>query len=153
VCWLDPGATTGIATWNSQLRRVTTWQDTFTGTGLALERMARQYGHDLELGYESYVITPGSHVRHDGSALHMIGVITWLAFRHGACMLPSQSPSARRVGLKHLRPAGWYRPGVPHGMDAAAHLLTDGLRRGWLPEELTARIRRSLHGSSGTASG
>lgn len=95
----------------------------------------------VSLGYEQFNITPGSHVKHDGSALMVIGMARWLAWKHGMAMLPSQPPSARRLGLKHLKTLGWYRPGQQHGMDAAGHLGTYMISNDLLPEELKERLR------------
>jgi hypothetical protein len=141
ICWLDPGATTGIAAYTFRAGgSFHSWQLQFSETGRRIEELAGDWG-PLHLGYESFTITPGSHVRHDGSALMSIGMARWLAFKHGIAMLPSQPPSARRLGLKHLKTVGWYRPGLGHANDAAAHLLTYFLAKNLLPEELKERLR------------
>lgn len=146
ICWLDPGGTTGIAAWTFRAGgSFHSWQLQFREAGEKIELLARDWA-PLYLGYESFTITPGSHVRHDGSALMAIGMARWLAFKHGIAMLPSQPPSARRLGLRHLKTVGWYRPGQGHGMDAAAHLLTYFLANNLLPEELKERLR---NGNSG----
>lgn len=148
ILWADPGGTTGIAAWLFDRGDGEFWcsQDGFRETGQKVEVLAQEYGADLSLGYERFTILPGAgSVKHDGSALMVIGMLRWLALKHGVSMLPSQSPSDRRLGLKHLRTVGWYRPGKEHARDAAAHLLVHGMKYGWLPEEVKVRLR----GSSG----
>lgn len=147
-CWLDPGATTGIAVWTFRAGGVfRSWQLQFRETGERIELLARDWA-PLHLGYESFTITGGgSHVKHDGSALMAIGMARWLSLKHGLTMLPSQPPSARRLGLKHLKTLGWHRPGLGHANDAAGHLATHMISKGLLPEELKERLRDGNSGN------
>lgn len=140
-CWLDPGGTTGIAVWTFRGGGVfRSWQLQFREAGERIEQLAEQW-QPLYLGYESFTITPGSRVKHDGSALMAIGMARWLCFKHGIATLPSQPPSARNLGLRHLKTLGWYRPGLGHANDAAGHLATYAISKGLLPEELKERLR------------
>lgn len=146
ILWADPGATTGLAAYFFNRGDGEFWcaQEQFRETGERVELLAREYGAELSLGYERFSITPGSgagFIKHDGSALMVIGMLRWLALRHGTVMLPSQSPSDRRLGLAHLRDVGWYKSGKEHARDAAAHLLVNAMRDGWLPEELKVKLR------------
>lgn len=144
VVWLDPGGTTGIAMWRHQDQTFGSRQDDFPGTGTVIETLAATYHHELDVGYESYHITPGSHVKHDGSSLRVIGMVEWLVHKHRAILLPSQQPSARRVGLLNLKTVGWFKPGKVHANDAASHLLVYLLKRNQLPQELKERIAHGL---------
>jgi len=138
--WLDPGGTTGIATWDYDKVAFGSHQSDWQMTGTYIEKIAAWLGPELEIGYESYTITPGSHVKHDGSALLIIGMVRWLAYRHGATLLQSQQPSARKLGLLHLRKLGWYRAGTQHANDAAAHAAVYLMKTNQLPAELKERI-------------
>lgn len=146
VVWLDPGGTTGVAAWYFERQLFRSWQEDFLHTGQLIEHIAREAERPIRLGYEQFTITPGRQIKHDGSALMVIGMARWLTLMHDFGMLPSQPPSARRLGLKHLKTVGWYRAGQQHGMDAAGHLMTWMLAGNLLPEELKERIRG---GSSG----
>lgn len=146
LLWLDPGGMTGLAAWHFGKQQFWASQGDFRSTGQYIEHLAATAA-PLHIGVESFSVTPGSHIRHDGSAFMVIGMTRWLAWKHGASMLPSQPPSARRLGLKHLKTVGWYRPGIPHGMDAAAHLLVSAMRDGWLPEEMKEKIRNGNSGN------
>ena len=144
ILFADPGGTTGLAAYFFDRGDGEFWcsQSQFAETGRTVELLAQEYGADLSLGYERFTILPGAgSVKHDGSALMVIGMLRWLALRHGTVMLNAQSPSDRRLGLKHLRTVGWYKPGAEHARDAAAHLLVHAMKYGWLPDELKARIR------------
>lgn len=138
--WLDPGGTTGMAAWFFETGEFRSWQEDFKGTGARIESLAFHVKH-LSIGYEQYNISPGRYVRHDGSSLMVIGMTRWLALVHGASMLPSQPPSARNLGLKHLKVLGWHRPGLGHANDAAAHLASWAISNDLLPEELKERLR------------
>jgi hypothetical protein len=142
ILFLDPGGTTGMALWRFRDQQFQAAQGDFRTVGRQIEQLA-ETARPLSIGFESYAVTPGRQIKHDGSAFMVIGMTRWLAFRHQAIMLPSQPPSARRLGLRHLKTVGWYRAGIPHGMDAAAHLLVVALKDGWLPEEMKEAIRVS----------
>lgn len=136
---------TGIATWNAADELFGSHQDDWRGTGEFLETMAVHLQGDLAIGYESYHITPGSHVKHDGSALMVIGMVRWLAHRHGAIMLPSQQPSARRLGLSQLTKLDWHRPTKGgHADDAAAHLATYLMKTNTLPDGLKRKLSEGM---------
>jgi hypothetical protein len=146
ITWLDPGGTTGIATWTPDPGTETgsgefrSRQEDFRSTGNYLNMLMRDNPGTM-LGYEQYNITPGRYVKHDGSSLMVIGMARWLALVHGAVMLPSQPPSARKLGMQHLKTLGWYRPGLGHANDAAGHLLVWLLKENLLPEELKEKLR------------
>jgi|FreactTroBogLake_1042271.scaffolds.fasta_scaffold58675_2 hypothetical protein len=139
--WADPGGTTGLALWDFVEQRFNSTQLQFRETGALVEDLVTRYGSDFYLGYEQFTITPGRQIKHDGSALMVIGMLRWLTVKHNVAMLPSQPPSARRLGLKHLKTLGWYRAGQQHGMDAAGHLATWAITNDLLPEELKERLR------------
>lgn len=135
---------TGIATWNVPDELFGSHQDDWRGTGEYIETMAANFGSELAIGYESYHITPGSHVKHDGSALMVIGMVRWLAHRHGAEMLASQQPSARKLGLRHLTTLGWHKPALGHADDAAAHLAVYLMKTNTLPDDLKRRLAEGM---------
>lgn len=144
VLFADPGGTTGLAAYFFDKGSGEFWcgQYGFAETGRTVEMLCEEYGADLSLGYERFTILPGAgSVKHDGSALMVIGMLRWLSLRHGTVSLPSQAPSDRRLGLKHLRTVGWYKPGLEHARDASAHLLVHGMKYGWLPEEVKGKLR------------
>jgi hypothetical protein len=145
--WLDPGATTGIATWNFRTGQFRSCQEDFLRTGRFLVEMGEYAERPISLGYEQFNITPGSYVHHDGSALMTIGMARWLTLVHEFKLLPSQPNSARRLGLKHLKTLGWHVPGRGHANDAAGHLATWMITGDLLPEELKERLRGDGRGT------
>lgn len=141
IAWLDPGEVTGLA-----------WAD------LVADRFGSgQYGEDelvhlvdslvathhgrIAIGWELYLQTP----RSKGIAtysLRAIARVRALCRDKGVPILKGQPSSARafRSTVAFLRRLGWYRPGMPHANDAAAHLFRYLLKQRPIPENIRKRL-------------
>ena len=155
--WLDPGKTTGLASWDSRNDSFTSIQasDLVTvGNWIEMlilvndSEMAEDSddnddddgtGLRIEIGWEKFVTTPGT-VRHGGKpdwSLEVIGVARYLAVKHGLSILPPQMSSMMAIATdERLRLVGWYRPGKQHANDAARHLFRYLVVTGRLPADL-----------------
>jgi hypothetical protein len=138
LAWFDPGKMTGWALWVNE---------TFSSGQLPqlevspfLTQLAQHFGSELDVGWERFLILPGSRVKHDGSALRVIGVLEQVVHDHGLGQRVPQPSSSRVLGLNHLRTVGWHKRGEGHANDAAAHLLSDLLKTNRLPADLKRRI-------------
>lgn len=139
VIWLDPGQTTGIATYNFNGGYFLSSQHDFHATGEAIDGLLREYD-DAVVGWEQYIIAPG----HRGTAafsLEVIGMAKWLAHLHDATTLQPVPSAARKLGSDDkLKKLGWYIPGMRHANDASAHMLAWLLRTKLLLPELQQRL-------------
>jgi hypothetical protein len=170
--WVDPGESTGWAAWldpptladeGAMLRYFQvlgfTEPPRFFG-GQApwrvvcedLYALTCQFGSFLSLGWEDYLLLPGSR-HHDPSALKVIGFLEWLTSRGGESSRPHtlvpQPSSNRLLGASKLTMLGWFRPGERDSNSAAAHLLSHLLSQNRLPAELLARVLPGEEASSG----
>jgi len=137
VMWLDPGMTTGLATYGFFSDTFYSCQLKFHDLGEYLDVQCNWLGEDLHLGWELYLNTPGSFGKPD-LALEPIGVARYLAVKHGCVLLQPQPSSARKLGSDDkLKRLGWYKPGQRHANDASNHLLSYLLRERKLPGHLT----------------
>ncbi len=142
VLWADPGGTTGLA-----------WID-LTADGYAFrckqasgtEEAAYlvdgilNYGPDgyrdrptngsVWVGWEQYIVTSGGgRAGNPAPSLEVIGAMKWLCRESGARVLPAAPASHRIVASPALlKSIGWWRPGMPHAMDAARHLCAWAMR-------------------------
>jgi hypothetical protein len=123
VCWLDPGLTTGIATYGHGVFAAYQIEGLYPFGAWADYTFAHTEGNRLAVGWESYLIT-GARSRESAVSLRVIGVAQYLALKHGAEILP-EMPSSARVGISPaiLKRLGAYQAGLPHGMDAMRHLV------------------------------
>lgn len=136
VIWVDPGASTGWALWDATGRFASGQHEAFTVENLLYDVLTRN-SMWIQLGWEQYLITPGSRISHDGSAVRVIGFLEWAA-RHTGCEvlkpMPSSARSLGQDGAK-LQALGWHKPGKRDANAAAAHLLAHLLREKLLPRE------------------
>lgn len=139
ILWVDPGEHTGWAMWDGD-KKFTSGQGTRLISGITLEVLIRDQVPALKVGWESYLILPGSKVKQDGSALKMIGVLEHLRANYSFAVIKPKPSSSRKVGLQHLQVVGWYRKGNKHANDAAAHLLSYVMTYNLLPSELLQKI-------------
>jgi hypothetical protein len=134
VLWIDPGGTTGFAwathTWDGYefdcgQRTGTESAATFVNSLLSAHtgNVNDVFG-TVWVGWEQYIVTSGGgRSGNPAPALEVIGAVKWLCYNAGARVLPAVPASHRAVMTTDaLKAAGWYRPGVPHAMDAARHL-------------------------------
>ena len=144
ILWLDPGRTTGWARLrdNQHFESGEAWVQL---AGDIMHDHCAQSGRALA-GWEQFNITPATYrLKGSSEAIEVIGIIRWLAVRHGAEVLPAASRQARMtVAPDVLRKLGWWKPGLPHANDAARHLLAWMIRSGTLEEEHKAILAESL---------
>lgn len=162
--WFDPGETTGWAallglnmgkigpyvpgSYNPQNRQPVflSGQLPRLELGLFLQVVLGRVGSFGTVGYERFLITPGSHVAHDQSAIKAIGVIEQFTALCGLKLI-GQAPSSSRVaGLRALEVAGWKIKSSPHANDAAAHLLTFLLATNQAPRDVADKVEIALMG-------
>jgi|SRR5277367_1885475 len=149
ITWLDPGLTTGIASW-------------YPATG---ELVSEQIFGMLEasyqirdilnipsdeatrpaIGWEAFTIRPGSsHLDLDTTALEVIGTTKMTAADLNVTVFWPQQPADRSLGEKHLVTVGWHRPGREHANVAAAHLLSYLLEARLLPADMLVKITEKM---------
>ena len=137
--WLDPGKTTGVATYDFSSGYFSSSQHDFVMTGEVIDGLLTDT-MDAAIGWEQYIIAPG----HSGTAaysLEVIGMARWLAHRHDALVLPAVPSAARKLGSDDkLKKLGWYVPAMRHANDASAHMLAWLLRTKKLLPELQQRL-------------
>jgi hypothetical protein len=135
VLWIDPGGTTGFA-WVEHTPDGYVFDFAqAVGTEAAARQAWKIINWDREefdrsdparvwVGWEQYIVTAGGgRSGNPAPALEVIGALKWLCYNAGARVLPAVPASHRAVMTTDaLKAAGWYRPGVPHAMDAARHL-------------------------------
>lgn len=140
VIWVDPSDMLGWFKWLPGINRVEGGECRFLEFGYRLERYAGMES-TLWLGWESFTIRPGtSRTTTDTSAPEAIGMLKWIAHRHGFRVLPPQQPDARVLGQKHLKAAGWQQPGLDDATSAAAHCLSWALSNHVAPSGLVSAI-------------
>jgi hypothetical protein len=141
VAWLDPGKTTGWASWSPTAGEFESGELLFLPLG---EWLRQRLSVTVWLGWEAYTVRPGgARIKFQPDSLEVIGMTRWLAYSQYARVLPPQQPSARQTGLLHLKSAGWHRPGLGHANDAAGHLLAFLLAYRLAPPELMGKIRET----------
>lgn len=121
VLAIDPGLTTGIATWED---------GEFTSLSMTIEQFYNLAHKMIDWAdvvvFESYTITLQTLKKSRGEnwSLELIGIIRYLADRYEKPILP-QAPSDAMgfASNKKLRALDWYTPGPDHPNDAARHLL------------------------------
>jgi hypothetical protein len=143
VVWLDPGLTTGWATYDLSQHEFKSGQGDLFATGTRLTSLAKWYRGGLAVGWERYLVLPGSGGI-TGTAepsLETIGMARWICLSHGVTVLDPVPSAMRKLGGDDkLRRLSWYHPGQRHANDAANHLLSWFLRSGTLPGHLHGQL-------------
>jgi hypothetical protein len=121
VLWVDPGMTSGWASYDLFTRSFLSGQERFEPFGQFLTDTVDFIGRELTVGWEDYLIA-GRRSGTPKYALEVIGMIKWIA---RDCELLKPQPSASRIGVSRtvLLRIGWWNPGHKHANDAAMHLL------------------------------
>lgn len=140
VLWLDPGLTTGVASYDFQTGRFHSDQLLFHPLGQYLETICSFFRGGLAVGWERFLMTPGSHAKPDHS-IEPIGVTRYLAVKHQCQLLQPVPSSMRELGSDDkLKKLDWYKPGKRHANDAANHVLAWLLREKKLPQNLVEKL-------------
>lgn len=140
---LDPGETTGVATYTGEEKvppaiqvdgplRLATWLEealAWTASGTIVCEDFKVTAQTLKKGRQH-------------ASLELIGVARYLAYREGwGFELQTPGDAKRFATDDRLRTLGWYRPAQPHANDALRHLLTHLVKKG--DEELLARASKA----------
>lgn len=142
ICYLDPGETTGWATWDMGI--FDSGQLDFQSIGSFMDAKTFQFGALMSVGWEAFLITahtarkPGSHW-----AIEVIGVARHYALQRRCHILPSYPSSSlptSTVRDRQLKRLGWHTPGKDHANDAACHLMHHLVHTRHLPDELVGKL-------------
>jgi hypothetical protein len=142
ICYLDPGETTGWATWVDD--NFDSGQLGFLEMGEFLDTISFKYGSLLKIGWEAFLI--GAHTaRKPGShwAIEVIGLARWNAMRRGAHVLPSYPSSSLppdTIRDWQLKRIAWHKPGKTHSNDASHHLMRYLLSARIMPDEMVKAV-------------
>jgi hypothetical protein len=123
VLGLDPGAATGVATYN-----VT--DGTFSSQIMVpldacdyVERLASQHGPHFLCACERFTMMGGRKTA-QADALEVIGTARWICHRHVCEFRLRGAADAARIGsTAELKKIGWHRSGPDHADKAAAQVL------------------------------
>jgi hypothetical protein len=143
IVWLDPGQTTGLASYDLETSTFMSWQYDHDD----LERRFVQdlfplYADRMVIGYEKYIVTSGgprtSTPKH---AIEATTIVWLLAAGADVPVLKPQPSSARKLGSTvMLRRLGWYKPGKVHANDASQHLLSHLLKMRPMPRAIREKL-------------
>jgi hypothetical protein len=139
---LDPGKTTGWATFDVAHQDFASGQEDYDGTCRLLFDTAKQ-GTDLDIVSESLVITVKTAKNTQATwSLELIGVARAVSRLWTQQELVLQTPAAakRLCSDDLLKTLGWYKPGKAHANDAARHLGLFMIQRGWMDKRIKQYI-------------
>lgn len=142
VLWLDPGKTTGWATFTAG-HSFDSGESDFLQVGRDLESYAKYHHSRLAVGYEKFIVTPGAGRKNPEYSFEVIGMVKWICYVHGATLLTPAASADRTPGMEgdKLRKLGWHKPTEGgHADDAAAHLLAWLLRENRVPKAFMNEI-------------
>jgi hypothetical protein len=156
VLWADPGKMTGLAvlhtnTMNGPGHVFQAEELEFMAACQVVENICESWQHNMAIGWERFDINESTHRKTQGGvkdAMHMIGVLRWLAYSSNCRTLPEahqHTPDAAEQ--KMLKTLGWWVPGKNDAQSAACHMLR------WLVQEgeLTPAMREALYSGTDTA--
>jgi hypothetical protein len=132
--------------WNGEFR---SGQLPRIAAGVYLQLLIAEHSPKISVCWEKYLVLPASNIKQDGSATKMIGVLEHIRAEAPYSLIKPKSSSARKVGLGTLQVVGWYRRGLVHGNDAAAHVLSYLLTYDLLPSDLKQLIIDRLEADFG----
>lgn len=141
IVWLDPGKTTGGAWYDIEADHFGSAQYEEGELIGVLDNLTAVHQGRIAVGWELYIVT--SHGK--GIAKYSLGEIAKvkaLCEERGVPVLKGQPSSARNLQSTtvFLRRLGWYRPGLGHANDAAAHLFRHLIRMHPIPEKIRTRL-------------
>jgi hypothetical protein len=141
IVWLDPGKTTGLAWYDIDADRFGSSQHGEDELMQVVSSLIDVHYPRIAIGWEMYLRTP----RSKGIADYSVGGIAKvraLCQQERVPVLKAQPSSARNLQstVIFLRRLGWYRPGLGHANDAAAHLFRHLIKQHPVPENIRKRL-------------
>ena len=143
VLAIDPGKTTGYALYDRASDTFGSGELTYDDTCELLLKTASQYGDDLLVVSEAFIITQQTAKNTQAPwSLELIGVARHYSRLHTGRDLILQAPAtAKRFSSdERLKTMSWYKPGKGHANDAARHLLLALATRGWLSHDILVEL-------------
>jgi hypothetical protein len=122
VIWVDPGQTTGWASYDRGRDVFLSGQELFVPFGELLTATVRFLNHDVMIGWERFLVA-GRRAGEPKYSMEVIGMIKWIA-RDCTLLTPTASASRSMASPAILKRLGWWNRGHGHANDAAQHLLT-----------------------------
>lgn len=141
IVWLDPGKTTGLAWYDIDADRFGSGQYDEHELAQVMDSLTTAHRERIAIGWELYIQTP----RSKGVSKYSVGEIAKLKALCRKQQIPElkgQPSSARNLQstVIFLRRLGWYRPGLGHANDAAAHLFRWLIKQHPIPENIRSRM-------------
>lgn len=124
VIAFDPGPHVGVAIWTDAPESVNEW-DEFESNPAHLFNCAEGWIVDADVVVcESFFIM-GSRDRNSNQTIELIGVLRYLAFKHGKQFITQAPADAKSFSdNRKLKRIGWYKPAAAdHARSATRHLL------------------------------
>lgn len=142
IMGIDPGQTVGIA-WHRLFAGSDADLDEFHSMQINHENLGQWldyylYCMDIDLLiYEQFNVTHATPASAVKLAVECIGAIKAMCDRHGIDYVEQTRQTGKNLGTTtRLKKLGWYRTLLPHGNDAARHLLAYRLAEGWTSQAL-----------------
>ncbi len=100
--------------------------------------LAEANREELTIVCEMFVITQATlRKAREPDALHVIGVLRWLAHQYGCAMAMQKPADAKNFcSDERLKKLGLYTPGEEHARDAARHYVVYAVKNGLIDPEL-----------------
>lgn len=140
VLALDPGKTTGVATYDLRTGEFESSQLDYDGVCQLMMKVASEAPH-IDLVSEDFVITVQTAKNTQATwSLELIGVARMVSRMYGGQDLILQMPAnaKRMMSDDMLKLIGWHKPGQGHANDAARHLGLYLLSHGWMDDRIKA---------------
>lgn len=140
---VDPGKTTGIATYDLATKKLDTQECDFDATCRYVLGQAASLGGNLLLVSESFTITMQTAKNSQAPwSLELIGVMRYASRMYCARDLALQMPSAakRFSSDRRLRELEFWTPAKGHANDASRHMLLFLAERGLIDKEILRKL-------------
>lgn len=135
----DPGKTSGWATFNRATETFESGQTNFDQTAILAHTEANTYRDEIDIVSESFIITVNTAKNTQATwSLELIGIFRYVSRSLTGQDVKLQDPASakRLMSDSMLKVLGWHKPGKGHANDAARHLGTFLLSRGWMDDRI-----------------